>query len=193
MSSRIHVRLAGVALLSVAALALTGCVPQPTPTSAPGTVSTPTESPTATVPPAPTPSAGTPAQPVSIACSDLISLQTMYDFNPNFTLQANYAPKPGTPAYTAKADSGVACNWINNTSNDTLTISAARPGSIEFAALKAGLAGETPVAGYGDAAYFTDGRFDVFSGAYWIVAASDYFSTADDASALMKAAMSKLG
>jgi hypothetical protein len=193
MSTSTSARLAGVTLLAVAALALTGCVPQAAPTSSPGTISTPTDSPTATVPPAPKPSKGTAAQPVSIACSDLVSAQTMYDFNPNFTLQADYAPQSGTAAYTAKADGGVACTWVNETSNDTITISAARPGSTEFAALKTSAATGTPVAGYGDAAYFSGDRFDVFSGAYWVVATSDYFSTANDASSLMKEALGHLG
>jgi hypothetical protein len=114
----------------------------------------------------------------------------MYDFNPNFTLQANYAPRSGTAAFAAKSDSGTACTWVNNTSGDTVTVSIARPGSDEFATLKTSAAAGTPVAGYGDAAWFAGGRVDVFSGAYWVVLQSDYFSTAADASALIKSAIS---
>jgi hypothetical protein len=193
MSTSTSTRLAGVALLALAVLALTGCVPQASPTSSPGTISTPTDSPTATVPPAPKPSKGTAVEPVSIPCSTLISTQTMYTFNPNFALQADYAPQSGTAAYTALADKGVACNWINETSSLPITFSVAQPGSIEFASLKASAAKGTPVAGYGDAAYFSDNRFDVFSGSYWVAATSFYFGTPDDASALMKAALASLG
>ena len=116
----------------------------------------------------------------------------MYDFNPNFSLQANYAPKSGTAAYTAKTDGGTACNWINDTSGETLTVSVAKPGSDEFAALSTAASAGTPVSGYGDAAYFSNGRFDIFRGKYWLVAQSAFFSSAADASALAKAALSAL-
>lgn len=115
----------------------------------------------------------------------------MYDFNPNFTMQANYAPKSGTAAFTAKSDSGTACNWVNNTSGASVTASIARPGSDEFATLKTAAATGTPVSGYGDSAYFAAGRVEVFSGAYWVVLESTYFSSAADASALVTSAMTQ--
>ncbi len=116
----------------------------------------------------------------------------MYDFNPNFSLQASYSPKSGTAAFTSKADSGTACNWINDTSGELITVSVARPGSDEFATLKTAAAQGSPVSGYGDSAYFASGRFDIFSGRYWLVAQSNFFSSASDASGLVKAALSAL-
>ncbi|MES2172171.1 MAG: hypothetical protein V4479_15845 [Actinomycetota bacterium] len=180
------------AIFALTAAALTGCVWPSTPSSTYTSLSSPTDSPTATVTPSPTPTAGTPAQPISIACSTLVSPQTMYDFNPNFTLQAAYAPKSGTFAYTAAADGGTACNWVNDTSGETLVVSVARPGSIEFASLKSSAAQGTPVSGYGDAAYFSSGRLDVFSGDYWLVTQSSQYSTANDASAIAKSALAQL-
>lgn len=193
MTMNHSIRAASVILSSIVVLSLAGCVwpGTGTETSTPGTISTPTESPTASITPKPTPTTGTPAQPVTIACTALISAQTMYNFNPNFTLQANYAPKSGTAAFTAKTDSGTACNWVNNTSGDTVTASIARPGSDEFATLKTSAATGTPVSGYGDAAYFAAGRVDVFSGAYWVVLQSTYFSTAADAAALTKSVLAQ--
>jgi hypothetical protein len=129
---------------------------------------------------------------VQIACGTLVSAQTMYDFNPNFTLQANYAPNSGTPGYAAAADKGTACNWVNDTSGETLSVSVARPGSVEFAALKASAATGTPVSGYGDAAYFASGRLDIFSGDYWLVTQSNQYSTANDAAAIAKSALAQL-
>jgi hypothetical protein len=198
MPSRPSVRLAAVpAVAAVAALALllTGCVPEstPKPTHSASQPSVPTDTPTATVTPSPTPTAGTPAVAVSVACNTLVSLQTMYDFNPNYTLQANFAPTAGTAAHTAAADRGTACAWVNNTSGDLIVISVARPGSAELKSIRAGAASGTPVSGYGDAAYFAGDRFDVFRGDYWFVAESKFFGSADDASALMKSALAAVG
>lgn len=181
------------AVFSVSAAALTGCVWQSTtPTSTSTSLSSPTDSPTATVTPSPAPTAGTPATPFSIACNTLVSPQTIYNFNPNFTLQAAYAPKSGTAAFAAAVDSGTACNWVNDTSGDTLTVSVARPGSIEFASLKSSAAKGTPVSGYGDAAYFSGARIDVFSGEFWLVVQSVQFSSANDAAAITKSALAQL-
>ena len=198
MPSRPSVRLAAVpAVAAIAALALllTGCVPEskPKPTHSASQPSEPTDTPTASVTPSPTPTAGTPAVPVSVACNTLVSPQTIYDFNPNFTLQANFAPPSGTPANRAAADRGTACGWINGTSGATVVVAVARPGSVELASIKAAASGGSAVSGYGDAAYFSGTRFDVFRGDYWFVATSTYFGSADDASPLMKSALAAVG
>jgi hypothetical protein len=185
----------GLAAITVALLA--GCVPEsdstPGHTSTPGSLSTPTETPTETIAPTPSPTAGTPAQPVSINCDSLVTLQQMYDFNPNFTWQANYSPKPGTAAYTAKAASGTACTWVNNTSGETLTISVARPGSVQLTTLQAAARSGTAVSGIGDLAYFAGNSLTVFSGTYWLVAQSTVFAGAADASSLAADALGALG
>jgi hypothetical protein len=120
----------------------------------------------------------------------------MYDFNPNFGLDDAFSPKSGTPAATAKSDNGVACNWLNQTSGDTVTIAVAQPTTDDLAKIKATAAKGTAVSGLGSAAYFSTegqvGRLDVFDGAYWVVATSVYFSTADDARALATSAVAAL-
>jgi hypothetical protein len=198
MPSRPSVRLptvSAVAVVAALALLLTGCVPgsNPTPSRSASQPSTPTDAPTATVTPSPTPTAGTAAVPVSVACNTLVSLQTMYDFNPNFTLQSDFSPASGTPANTAAADRGTACAWVNNTSGETVVIAVARPGSLELASIRSAASGGTSVSGYGDAAYYSGTRFDVFRGNYWFVASSNYFASANDASALMKSALAAVG
>ncbi len=180
------------ALFAVTAATLSGCVWQSTPSSTYTSLSSPTDTPTATVTPSPIPTAGSPAQPVAIGCNTLVSPQTMYDFNPNFTLQSAYAPKSGTAAYAAAADRGTACNWVNDTSGETLAVSVAKPGSVEFASLKSSAAKGTPVSGYGDAAYFSSGRLDVFSGDYWLVTQSTQYSTANDAASIVTSALAQL-
>lgn len=118
----------------------------------------------------------------------------MYDFNPNFSLVSGFTPAAGTAAAVAVADKGIACNWVNQTSRATFTVSVARPGAKEFATLKEKAASGTATSGYGDAAYFSknaeDGRIDVFSGSYWLVATSSYFGSTLDASGILKAAIS---
>jgi hypothetical protein len=198
MPSRPSVRLpavSAVAVVAALALLLTGCVPEsdPKPSYSASQRSEPTDSPTATVTPSPTPTSGTPSVPVSVACNTLVSPQAVYDFNPNFTLQANFAPPAGTPANTAAADRGTACGWVNGTSGETVVVAVARPGSLELASIKAAASAGTPVSGFGDAAYYSGSRFDVFRGGYWFVATSTYFGSADDASAIMKSALAAVG
>ncbi len=192
-----------ITLGTVAALALTGCVPtskagpsaQPT-SSASGTPSatpTPTDTPT----PTPTPTASaSPAIATKIPCDTLISAQVMYNFNPNFGHDAGFTPKSGTAAATAAADGGTACNWLNQTSGDTITFAVARPGSSALASIRATAATGTPASGLGDEAYFSTsgqvGRVDVFRGAYWLVATSVYFGSASGANDLVTAALGAL-
>jgi hypothetical protein len=109
----------------------------------------------------------------------------MYDFNPNFGLDASFRPAAGTPAATAVAAKGVACSWTNQTSGDKVTIAVARPGSDALAKLKAAAAGGgSAVSGIGESAYFAPnggtGRLDVFTGTYWLVATSVFFASAAD-------------
>jgi hypothetical protein len=193
--------LAAVATITV--LGLTACVGSPT--ASPSSSASASESasssatPTSATPttgPTPTATAGTQAQSVTIACGTLVSAQTMYNFNPNFGLDSTFRPAGGTPAATAVADQGVACNWTNQSSGDTVTIAAVRPGSVALATLKAAAAGGTPVSGLGESAYFASsggrGRVDAFTGAYWVVATSVFFSTGADAKDLVSAALSQL-
>jgi hypothetical protein len=121
---------------------------------------------------------------VTIGCNALVSAQTMYDFNPNFGLDASFKPAGGTAAATAVAAKGVACDWTNQTSGDKVTIAVARPGSAALAGLRATAGAGTAVAGIGESAYFASsggtGRLDVFTGTYWLVATSVFFAGASD-------------
>lgn len=162
-------------------------VEAPTQQAAPMPTATPTPTPTVAIPP------GTPTK---IACSALLSAQAVYDFNPNFGLDKNFTPKSASAAATAVAARGTACNWLNQTSGEVITISVARPAAAHLAALKAGAATGTSTAGLGDAAYFSTsagkGRMDVFRGPYWLVVTSGYFASARDASVIVTTAMGAL-
>ena len=193
-----------VALAAAVALGLAGCVAKPGSTASPEPSASPTQSasPSATAIPSPSPSASAAATPTKIPCANLVSAQAVYDFNPNFGLDNSFSPKSGTAAATAVAEKGTACSWLNQTSGDTFGFAVARPAAAELASLKAKAAAGTPAPGLGEMAYFSksgrDGRVDVFTGAYWLVATSVYFGAAADlgtganANNLVKAALGAL-
>lgn len=120
----------------------------------------------------------------------------MYNFNPNFSLNSSFSPTAGSAAAVAVANGGVACSWVNDTSSETITIAVAQPGSTQLAQLKSTAAQGTAASGYGDSSYFSTsggtGRVDVFSGSYWLVATSVYFSSATDAGSLLNSALAAL-
>lgn len=109
---------------------------------------------------------------------------------------SGFTPPAGSAASVAVSDRGIACSWVNQTSRATITVSVARPGAHELAALTTTAARGTASSGYGDAAYFSKsgdaGRIDVFSGRYWLVATSSYFASTVDASGIVKAALSAM-
>ena len=174
---------------------LAGCVPAEPGASSP-TPSSSSEpagpSATATVPPAPTVAPET-GEPVTIGCADLISLQAMYDYNPNFGLIDSYTPDPGTYAAQAIAANGLACRWINQTSGDTIDVSVAHLTDEGLAAREGALS--DPVSDYDG--YFSSqdgfGTAQAFSGPYWITAASRAFFEPVDAAPIIAAAIAGLG
>lgn len=205
MTSPATTRITVAVVAALTALTLAGCVGKsdakpsgPASASVRPSASHSPRASSATPSPTPTPSAtaGTPATAVSVKCADLISAQQMYDFNPNFGLDTSFAPKAGTNAATAVSNKGIACNWTNQTSSETITFSAARPGSTLFASLKSSAAAGAAPGGLGDAAWFAaagdTGTLQVFRGGYWLTATSVYFGSAADASDLTNAALSAL-
>ncbi|HEY0248442.1 MAG TPA: arginyl-tRNA synthetase [Gryllotalpicola sp.] len=195
-------RVAQVASVAAAAVVLAGCVGttdaghSSSPTRTPSSSHSPSASPSAGTDPSASPSPAAGGTPVTLPCSSLTPAQVMYDFNPNFGLDAIFTPKSGTAAARAVADRGIACNWTNQTSGDTITFSVARPAASELTTLKTAAAAGTSAAGYGDAAWFSSagqvGRVDVFRGDYWLTVSSVYFGSAADASSLLSAALSAL-
>jgi hypothetical protein len=180
-------------------LTLTGCVQGGD--VAPSSSATPSEGlggPSPSVTPEPSePAAPLPAVPVTIDCNDLVDLQTVYDFNPNYGNQPNFTPPSGSNAATIAASDGTVCNWVNQTSGETFIVAVAQPAEDQLVSLKAAASSGTAVAGIGDAAYFSVtagvGEAQVFSGAYWLVASSTAFYDFETAEAIVRAALSRLG
>ncbi len=197
MSSR-HALLAAPLLL----LVLAGCVETPSD----GNIPTPTSTETAgyTPPPSssPTPTASATAdatsEPVTLACSDLVSADQMYEYNLNFGLIDGWAPSPGTFAGDAVAAQGVACRWQNQSSGATIDIAVAHLlGTRLTDAEAAAKASSTAVDDYGVEGYFFanggPGVAQAFTGEYWITAQSTTFFGAGDVSPLMEYILPALG
>ena len=121
---------------------------------------------------------------MSIGCLDLVSLETMYDFDPNFGLEAPAAPAGGTLAATALSNGGVACSWIQQSSGAKIVISVARPAPSVLATLKAD-AGASATTSETFASSGADGIVQVFPGSFWVTATSPYFESAEGARPLI--------
>jgi len=184
-----------VALSLLALAALSGCVPTPTPSPTDTASASASETPSAT--PTPSPTATAVSTPISIGCNALITPDDMYAFNPNFGLIASWTPKSGSAAATAKSEKGLACRWQNQTSGDTIDISAAHLDTASIESLKNdAVEKSTMVPTYGDEAYFSVsggvGTAIVFQGDFWLVATSVDFLEPGDPADLITAALSAL-
>ncbi|MBW4031871.1 MAG: arginyl-tRNA synthetase [Acidobacteria bacterium] len=181
------------------AVAMTGCVATGNPTASPTTTETPAASANATPTPSatPTPTATPVAIPITVGCTTLISLNTMYAFNPNYGLITSWKPAAGSAAAAAISESGVACRWSNQTSGITIDVSVAHLDAASIEALKnTAVEHGTLVPTYGDEAYFGVsggvGTAVVFKGTYWLVATSPAFLEPGDPADLINSALSAL-
>jgi hypothetical protein len=187
-----------ITVAAALALALSGCVPGGT--ASPSTSASPSEpggGPSSTASQAPGDPAGAlPATPVTIDCNELVSLQAVYDFNPNYGNQPDFTPPAGSNAATIAASEGTVCNWVNQTSGENFIVAVAQPAPDQLAAVRSAAEAGTPASGIGDVAYFSSaggvGEAQVFAGPYWLVAASSAFFDADTAKPLIDSALSAL-
>jgi len=184
-----------VALSLLALAALSGCVPTPTPSPTDTASASASETPSAT--PTSSPTASAVSTPITVDCNTLITLDDMYAFNPNFGLISSWTPKSGSAAATAKSEKGIACRWQNQTSGDTIDISAAHLDTASIESLKNdAVEKSTMVPTYGDEAYFSVsggvGTAIVFQGDFWLVATSVDFLEPGDPADLITAALSAL-
>ncbi|HOB58309.1 MAG TPA: hypothetical protein PKG61_11725 [Rhodoglobus sp.] len=186
-----------VAILPLSLLLLTACVP--TEQATPSASATPSSSASGSATPSATPTASSaPSTPVTIGCDSLISLQEMYDFNPNFSAKADYSPAAGSLGAEALEHKGIACAWVNQTSGELIEISVANPGDTVLTAKKNELVTTSnPVPTYEVEGYFIVdngvGTAQAFDDPYWIVATSSLFFEPGDVAPLMAAAIANLG
>ncbi|MBC7519044.1 MAG: hypothetical protein H7248_09255 [Microbacteriaceae bacterium] len=151
---------------------------------APGNSSKPTATATATA----APLSGT---AVAKKCLDLVSLQSMYNYDPNFGVIAGYVPTAKTAGANALAMSGVACGWLQQSSKITIDLAVARPSATSLTALNA-TAGTATASGEHFAVSHGVGVLQRFVGPYWIALSSTAFATPADARPLMSVVMGAL-
>lgn len=185
--------IAPLALAAVTVALLAGCVPAPEadPTNAP------TSGATGELTATPTPTQAPAGTPVDVTCDQLVTADTLYIYNPNFAAIDDFTPASGSDAETAVDDQGVACEWQNLTSGESIVLSVAL---LDDAALRstknAASAASEPVPTYGDEAYFSQtggvGTAIVFEGSYWLVATSTFFFEPGDATEFVDSALSAL-
>jgi hypothetical protein len=183
-------------LLPATAAILIGLLAGCAPTSAAEPEPSPSES-SSTPSPEPSESAAPASVPIDADCETLVSLDTMYAYNPNFGSVEDWQPESGSAAADALALDGVACRWLNQTSSDTIDLSVANLDTDSLEALKnAAVEESTMVPTYGEEAYFEVedgvGTAIVFDRSYWLVVSSSYFFEPGDATELVESALSAL-
>lgn len=193
----------GLALATgaLALVVLAGCTSEAAPTSTPSSPPNgeATEVPTESSTPTPTPEAA--GTPVTISCDQILTADDVYLFNPNVGTAPNYEPAAGSAAETAVSYDGVACGWLNQTSNEIIEISIVQPNDILMSDLKNKAVIESnAVPTYGTPpaveGYFTNssgpGQAQVFAGKYWVVANSVAFFEPGDAQQIIATVVSHL-
>src|SRR5690606_7628185 len=187
----------GLALPVLVALALVGCVDDPAPEPEATTSAPPT--PTATNVPVPTETPDADEErPIEIPCAELVDADTVYRFNPNVVLLESWTPSPGSAAEAALEHAGVACRWINQSSEEPIDLSIADLPAEEINGLKnAAFAESEMVPTYGEEAYFEVedgvGTAIVFQGSYWLVITSPAFYEPGEPTPFVDAALAALG
>ena len=138
---------------------------------------------------------------MDLACTDVLSADDVYAFNPNFGTAPAYEPEAGSAAATAVEFNGLACGWMNQSSNEIIEISVVAPNDVLLNQAKdAAIAQSNPVPTYGNApaveGFFTAtagaGEAQVFTDTYWVVAQSVVFFEPGDAQGLLGTVLSRL-
>lgn len=200
--------LVAVALAAGTGLALSSCA-QGTPSAAPSASDTPTASSSPSASQQPSPEASSSPEPsanavvesakINLDCSQLISNQEMYDYNPNISLLDNVSLSGTSNVSTVNEIGGLTCQWVNASSEETIDVGVAKLTDAEIENLK-NLAIErsssvpTYREGGAEEGYFsTAGKeAQAFVGDYWITMHSEMFLEPGDPQPLVADAIASL-
>ncbi|MEO8907634.1 MAG: iron ABC transporter ATP-binding protein [Microbacteriaceae bacterium] len=199
-----HRRTAGAAVALALSLAIVGtlgaCSGTPASTSS-ASANAPTGAPTSGTAVTPTPTPSDPPTPVTLTCDQVVTAQQLYDFNPNYGPDPGYKPTTGTNPAAAVAMKGLACGYLNQTSNAVIEVAVANPAASALSGLKdAAASSSNVVPTYGVPpsveGYFTVsagvGEAQVFSGGYWVILRSADFAEPGDPGPLVAAVLANL-
>lgn len=190
-------------LCSLLIISLLGCTSEPSGTPAPAQ----TPAGKAALTPAPIAPSAVPTaigriegEATNLVCDDLLSIQELYDFNPNFAID------PELPAVQTTIESqftnlgGLTCSYLNLTSGEVIQVSIAKVKDSSKGALLASVSGASSAASDFDSekrkAFFSlsngTGVFQVVQGEYWLSASSSVFFSAADAYGFVHPALKRL-
>lgn len=152
-----------------------------------------------------TPSTSTPVldgtNPIYKVCSDLISIEALYDFNPNFSYDASKSPSSGSLGEKAKQKDGVYCSFINLSNGDRIDVAAAQISTSSIGDWTKRISeGNRPTDAFGNPpetlGFFSRSNYEgvsqVIQGNIWVAISSSTFYEAGDASSLMSQVLHSL-
>lgn len=188
-------------LTSALVLTLAACAGVPGKATTPSTVTT--SGPSSSEQSTPTATADLVARsyPVGKTCDDVMSLQALYDFNPNFTYDANLSTPSSSHAEKIVSIQGISCAYLNLSSGSKIFLSLAKLDETGLSILKEQLSaegakkvtsGSLPV----DASFFsiTDGvgTQDILTNKFWVSVSSASFISPEDTSHFLKSVLASL-
>lgn len=129
------------------------------------------------------------------ACSALVSLDTMYEYNSNVALTPDYRPSGGS-LVARVASTGVACGWTNLSSGEVIAIAVGAPQESGLDAFDEEFAGWSAADWSGVDGYFTviggEGHAAAIVDGFVVVGVSSAFYEAADAQPLVVSALDAL-
>ncbi len=184
--------------MAVLILTLAACSSAVTPPAAPET-----SAPFVTAQPesSSTPTADSATFPLTQTCGQLVSLKTLYDFNPNVGPISAFTPQKGSNAETAVTKKGVACLFQNQSSGQTIELSVAQLSPAALESLNLTLQNSSQISAIFDPETGVSGFFQVENGVgtaqvvtdkYWVTAQSADFYEPLDASVFLTSALHAL-
>ncbi|KQV05252.1 hypothetical protein [Leifsonia sp. Root112D2] len=192
--ARHRVRAAAVLAAVATVTLLASCSAEPAPSPSPSQTQSHSETPSASTQPTPSSTPTATPTPVTLTCDQVITPQQLYTYNSNVGANPSYTATEGSLEARAVAAKGVACGWLNQSSNETMQFAVAKPTpALLNERADAAVTSSTPVPTYGAPpsveGYFSvagnKGEVQVFTNGYWIVGTSSWFLEPGDAATLV--------
>lgn len=195
----------GLGVIAGLSLVLTGCGIFPNNSSQAGATNSPVPEASKIASSLPTPSTPAPVlddtNPIYKACSELISIEALYDFNPNYSYDASATPTTGSLGEKALQKSGVFCRYLNLSNGSQIDVSVAQiPVASSADWNKKVEETSRPTDAYGNSpevlGFFArsnnEGVAQAIQGTKWVAITSSTFFEAGDAAALMSQVLHSL-